>query len=156
MRLGLTIGVALVVLVGGLVLFLRSREPSVDCGTYSLDRKQWADARRAIVFETETDAEKFARQAARNLVRCDKLLGQTRSEVRTLLGKPSYAGTDDNPRPHAEYGYVVGFVPDRGSEYEDSLFMEFDKGRVVYAAAPERDRGGRDEIESGDGFDPTF
>ena len=67
--------------------------------------------------------------------------GQAPEQVRALLGKPTRNNVDDNPRPHREYSYVVGFTPERGSDEKDTLFIEFDHGRVAYAAAPPRERG---------------
>lgn len=149
MKATLIVGACLTVVTAGLVLYLSDREPSVDCGSYELDRARWANERRAVTFASETQAERFVRQAARNLVRCGNLMGLTGRQVRRLLGKPDYRGRDANPRLHMEFGYVVGFVPERGSDEEDSLFMEFDKGRVAYVAAPERQRGGYDKIMNG-------
>lgn len=125
MKAALIVGACLTVVTAArlLVLYLNNREPSVDCGSYQLDRARWANERRAVMFATETQAERFVRQAARDLVRCGNLMGLTGRQVRTLLGKPDYRARDANPRRHVKYGYVVGFVPERGSHEDDSLFM---------------------------------
>jgi hypothetical protein len=131
---------ALVIAVG-LVMYWHRREPSVDCARYGLDSGKWKVERTRLKLDTETDGERFARQAARHLVRCHSLQGLTRRQIRARLGKPDYRARDNQPRPHTEYGYVVGYSPGRGSDVEDSLFIEFDKGKVVYGSAPTRGRG---------------
>jgi hypothetical protein len=147
MRRALTAGVVL--LVAGGWMYWTGREPSVDCATYSLNVSAWRAEKALIKFDDFTDGERFTRQAARNLVRCHSLRGLTEREVRARLGKPDYRARDGQPRPHVEYGYIVGYTPERGSNENDSLFMEFDKGRIVYVAAPSRDRGRRIDVEDG-------
>lgn len=133
---------AAIVLVVAAVVHWRTREPSVNCETFRLDSARWTRERKLVVLDSETDAEHFTRQSARNLVRCRLLTGRTRRQIRDLLGKPDYRARDLQPRAHTEYSYLVGYTPSRGSEEEDELFMEFDRGRVAYVAAPAQDRDG--------------
>ncbi|MBW3653991.1 MAG: outer membrane protein assembly factor BamE, partial [Actinobacteria bacterium] len=63
-------------------------------------------------------------------------------DVRQLLGRPSSNEVVDHARPHRGYSYVVGYAMGRGSDDEDKLTVEFDRGRVVYAPALGRERPG--------------
>ena len=113
----------------------------VDCDSFNLDSAEFKRDITRIDLDRLTAAEQRSRVAALGLVQCGKLRGQAPEQVRALLGKPTRNNVDNNPRPHREYSYVVGFTPERGSDEEDTLFIEFDHGRVAYAAAPPRERG---------------
>jgi hypothetical protein len=99
-------------------------------------------AARAADLDQETPAEERLRAAAVGLVQCGKLRGQTPEQVRALLGRPTYTTIDNNPRPHRQWEYLVGFTPDRGSDSDEILYIELQHRRVVYAQAPGRERGG--------------
>ena len=54
--------------------------------------------------------------------------------------------TDGNPRPHREAAWRVG-MNRQASDNEDALFIEFERGRTVYAETPEDvDDGGREDL----------
>ena len=129
--------------VVALGVFACGGDPSADCSTYQLDSARWKQERKRLDFDRLTSSERFLRQTARDLVRCHALVGMTERQARARLGKP-HAEADFNPRPHRDLTWTVGFSPARGSNVEDRLHVEVDFGRVVYASAPARERGGAD------------
>jgi hypothetical protein len=120
----------------------------IDCADHRFDQARWTVARHDLAVERETSAERFLRSTARTLASCGTLTTWTEADVRARLGRPDWDERDPNPRPHRDVAYIVGYSPSRGSEIEDTLHIEFDRGRAVYARAPNDDRGGSLEEDS--------
>ena len=92
------------------------------------------------------------RDRAESLVRCGHLVGQTPSEVVTALGAPDRRSGDDNPRPHREFAYALGRDAGSVSSSEIALFMEVDRGVVVYATVDGESKKVVDGEPVGGGF----
>ena len=116
-----------------------------DCGE-PFDRRAWSTARAQA--DPGPEGSRL-RRLARRLVECDELLDSSEADLRALLGRPTYASTDTNPRPHREAAWRVG-INEQPSDDEDVLFVEFDRGGVVYAETPrDVDDGGGEPVTSG-------
>jgi hypothetical protein len=97
----------------------------VDCGSFESDG---AALRRA-----KTETPRVERQRAETLVLCGHLVGATPAAVTGVLGPPDRRGTDWNPRQHSELNYHLRREEGDPESSQLSLFMEIDRGRVVYA-----------------------
>ena len=113
-------------------------DPDLDCGAYRFPAPEWA----ALVDEAGADlsgpGEERRRELARSLVRCDVLGDMTAPQVRRLLGRPTMSGG----RPLRAWDYAIGRERGLLDAVPVTLHLEFERGRVVYVAAPSRRRGG--------------
>jgi hypothetical protein len=98
----------------------------VDCDTYVFPRRSWDAARRAY---RQDDGP--ARRLARDVVRCDLVLGRTRREVRALLGAPDGLVPGD-----AQWSYGVGVTRSIVDPDDVYLTITFARDRAVRATRP--------------------
>lgn len=139
------------VLLGGAAFAINWRgdpfagDPAIDCVSYVFPTARWRSELRS-----RSPDEALTRQLARNVVRCELIIGRSPGDVRALLGRPDHAQIDDNPRPHRDWSYDVGLASNILDVKEVHLHMEFDRGRIAYVGAPGRTPGRRyDEVTAG-------
>jgi hypothetical protein len=95
------------------------------------------------------------RDRAESLVRCGHLVGRTPDEIAAELGAPDRRARDDSPRPHSEFAYTLGQDAGSVSNTEIALFMEVDRGKIVYATVDGEGKKVIDGEPVGGGFRGT-
>ena len=136
------LGVLVTLVVAGTVtaylVLDAQRTPDVDCATFRFDSKGWkiwqAGAGADPYGPAHRPGSRFtaAQVSAHGLVKCGKLAGSDKRELRALLGVPDgHRFADDS------WSYALG--PGRGllgesSGVEESLSVRFDaRGRLIVA-----------------------
>lgn len=91
------------------------------CADFRFDRERWDAAR------TNGDPGNASHAIARKLVRCRRLIGQTRNELREMLGRP-------NDRTKSDLGWGLGQEESMFPVDELYLYVSFDSaGRAKQA-----------------------
>jgi hypothetical protein len=120
--------IALVAVTLAVVLVLRVSDNDPACGDKTFDPQSWraAESREAYPGRGSDRLE-----IAEELERCRTLVGRTRMEVRTMLGRPEYPPQSVGDRPC----YDLGPQPEFGGLDNRVLCLSYDdSGRVTRAA----------------------
>ena len=121
--------IAIVAVTLAVVLVLRGSDGNDPaCGDKTFDPQSWrtAESREAYPGRGSDRLE-----IAEELERCRTLVGRTRGEVRTMLGRPEYPPQAVDDRPC----YDLGLQPELGGLDNRVLCLSYDdSGRVTRAA----------------------